>query len=57
MDTMRVEFQSWFDDDDSDYIYAWVDIDTDEMYEDLEDARRYAEENNLILEVINNTTY
>jgi hypothetical protein len=54
MDTMRVEFQSWFDDDDSDYIYTWVDIDTDERYADLEDARRYAEKNNLILEVINN---
>jgi len=52
MDTMRVEFQSWFDDDDSDYIYTWVDIDTGETFSDLDDARDYAEENGLILEVI-----
>lgn len=54
MNKMRVQFGSWFDDDISDYVYGWIDIDTDEMYEELEDARKYAEENNLILEIIEN---
>lgn len=50
MDTMRVQYVSWYDD--GMYFSTWQDIDTGETFSDLEDAREYAEENGLIIEVI-----
>ena len=54
MDTMTVQYTEWFDDN---YCYVWVDIDTGVMYEDLEDAIEYAEENNLHLLIIIDNGY